>query len=417
MNIQGWDTIYCISVDQVNGKLRENADRLPHRFQAASQPGDSLTYNLAAQSGAWQLQRGQGALFTLAISFTSGTFTVAQAGSADISGVTIGIDVDLRLLPSSIPGSRDVAFQFAAPKSTKTGSIISGGEKLDIQHRTFLPFVLAQYLAMHAGAITYALATINPGKPGISSWLSPVQSTFTLLTDAVSGRLFLAVLNSLTQRDVSRLSTAVDLSLPAGTDAVLALSTDVMMQNMLLPACKSAYGTQNFSFSTGDHTIHQTNGFGLPSVKSGLIWYSPSANAFRASLNGNKLVTHVDGSCDLKASLSMTFWVEAACPFAFDRTHKTLGFAQDGSPRQDHSVDAPWYLKYLLPFVLPIAAAVTAIVVTVIGNDLAGKISSALSSVAKVDDMLAMVNWTGLKQPQLTDARLDGALIMTGNFQ
>lgn len=415
MNTQGWDSIFCIALDQVNRRLNENAARLPQHIDSTNETG-GLKYRLEARMGPWQLRQGAGSLFTLAIPLTLGTFSI-PTGTCDIAGVVVGVDVDLRLLPSRVSDASDVGFHFVAPKSTRTGGILCGGDRLSPEMQAFLPFAVAQDLAQHADEITYTLATINPCISGAPFWLRPAESRFAILKDSVSGRMFLAILSSLTHRDVSPLPTTVDVALPVAADTVLAIAPDVLMLNMVLPACKLAYDTQSFAFAPADHAIKQTAAFRLPRVKSGLIWYHPSASKFHAALNGNQLTTRIEGGCSLKMALSMSFWVEAACPFTFNKQRQAIGFAAATSTTHDHNIDCPWPMKYLLPFAAPLAAGITAIVATVIAGDLSSKISSVLSSVARVEDLFQAVSWSGASRPILTDARLEGALVLTGNYQ
>lgn len=411
MDMAGWDTVFAISLDRVNAALNANADKLPRSLQATSTPSDQFKYSIDAQMAPWQLeQRESGALFNLLIPFRSGSFSALGFGPASLAGVLVSVEVDLRWVPSSVPGSSSVAFSFAAPKSTKTGEVRAGAEELGTTLAPLLPFVVAQFLAAHAGAITYVLASVGPAAGG-ASWLSPHSSAFSVLRSG--GRSFLTILSAADGRDVSRLARDVQVPFPQDADAMFALSQDLVLQRVVAPAMSGAFGIPQgaLRFVGADHSL-QGGGFGIGGVKSGAITYYPNVAGLRTAIDNDHLITAVHGDCDMKMNITLHFGVQTRSPLSFDAARQTIGFARDPSPEKQKDVSIPWYDWFLGP----VADAILAIVVNVIADDLGDKIDNGIASSNALAGIPSAIVWTAVQAPRLTSARLETALVLSATI-
>lgn len=407
MDMAGWDTVFAIALDRVNTALKANAAKLPQALQATNAAGDKLEYSIDAKVAPWQLeQRQSGALFNLLIPFQSGSFAAIGFGPADLAGVVVSVEVDLRWVPASAPGHDSLAFNFSAPQSTKTGEVRAGVDRLGSTLAPLLPFVVAQYLAAHADAITYVLASVGPDSGG-TSWLSPRSSAFSVLRSA--DRAFLTILSVLDGRNISILPRDLQIPFSPGTDALFALSPDLLLQRVIGPAMADAFGVAHSAlhFVAADHSV-QGGGFGIGGVKSGAITYYPNVAGLRATIDNDHLVTAVHGDCDMKMNITLHFGVQTRSPLTFDATHQTIGFAKDPSPEKHKDVSIPWYDWFLGP----VADAILAIVVNVIADDLGDKINNGITSSSALAGIPSAIVWTSVQAPRITEAILQSALVM-----
>src|SRR5208282_1913508 len=100
-NAFGWDTIYTIDIELVNGALSK-----------CSMPKLSYDADGITMAGAFAPMRivpgGSGKLLRISFSILSGSFTSKQNGEAALDGVQLIADLELALLPSAIPSTKDL---------------------------------------------------------------------------------------------------------------------------------------------------------------------------------------------------------------------------------------------------------------------------------------------------------------------
>lgn len=418
MDLLGWDTGFAISLDRVNQALSAHSSDLPQRITGASAPGDQVAYTIDAACGAWQIDPqavadgASGALFSLLIPLVSGQVSVLGMAPADVAGVVVSVEVDLRWVPTGVAAGSQARFDFPVPQSTKTGSLRQGGQGLDPTTAALLPFVVAHHLAAHADTITYVLAAVGPAAAG--SWLRPAASVFSVLRDSGSGRGFLAILSALSDRDVAGLPRAVALDLPADSgEAVFVLAPSVVLSAMVLPGLASAFGIARTALhDVPGPAIQSTGGFGIGDVRSGLITYHPQVEGLTATIDNGVLVTAVHGTCDMKMNIALRFAVQTRAPLSFDAARQAVGFLRDPAPVVHKDVSIPWYDWFLGP----VADAILAAVVNIIADDLSRRIDGGIAATSSLSDLPSVVAWTGLAAPRLTSARLENALVLTGRF-
>ncbi len=191
------------------------------------------------------------------------------------------------------------------------------------------------------------------------------------------------------------------------------ISGDLFMQNVILPQMPQMYpGTSpgNFKFSSTDHQIQNTAKFPTGKVKSEAIWYYPEIRKLSVYIVGGELRTNIQGDCDLKAGISMTFTLNIKNTMSFDPNTQTVLFNSDPSPHGEHDADIPWYFWFLTP----IGEAITKIVVAAIPDSIANSLKSDLSINVK-GIQTQSVHWTGAGQDmKVARAGLNTCFYMQG---
>lgn len=427
MNIYGWDTVTALSVDEVNKSLEANRSKLIQEFKVSGQTL-SGTYTLQGIFGAWRIvQGGSGNLLRLEVPLTAGTIQAAGGKPIDVAGADTVVDVSLDLLPAAAGNAQNLVF--ALHKAAQFGDTPQPGAVTPVAFNApaavsaalgpvgtrLVLDAVAQALAADAAAVSYVFASVNLVPPSANSWLTPVRSAY-VYQEVVGGGAYLAILSTLTARDTSQLQHSVDPELFAGGgNAAFAISQDVFLADVVAPVLPQAFGGGSnagcFGYDAGRHLITAAHSFGCSQVKAGAIWYTPNVTALKIGVVGGSLAMSVNGNCDLKAEISMDWWITSQYPLRFDPATQRISFAGDPNSRSGHTTHIPWW--YLAGGIF--AEAVTQVVVSVISDSLSSDLSSRLGSVGLANIAAQTVAWQGMRQFAVTSARLDGALLLSGN--
>ncbi|MHA6758310.1 TULIP family P47-like protein [Streptacidiphilus sp. PAMC 29251] len=427
MNIYGWDTVSALSVETANSALAQNSNKLISDFKVS---GETLStpYDLQGEFGPWRIvPGGSGNLLRLAVPIAAGTVRPGAAAGIDLAGCTALVDVSLELLPAPDGHSQDLVFALhqagqlgdqgrpgvitpvglqgpgatsAALGAVGTGLVLNG---------------VAESLAANAHAVSFVFASLNPMAPGAGSWLAPVHSAF-LYQETVGGAGHLAILSTTTDRDVSGLQHTVDPELLAGGgELAFAMSTDLFLTHLVAPGLPQVFGGGAnpgcFGYDPAKHVITAAHGFGTSSVKEGAIWYTPQVTSLSLGVVGGALALSVNGNCDLKAGISMDWWITSQYSMRYAPAGQSISFSPDQGSRSGHTAHIPWWFWAGGPLV----ESITQIVVTMISDSLAGVLSGRLGSTGLGTMAATSVHWQGVQAFNATSARLDGALMVNGN--
>ena len=100
-NTFGWDTVYVIDVDLVNAALaKEKLPQLDYNANNVKMTGTMGPMKIV--SG------GSGKLLRMSFSVSQGEFSSSSLGKASLDGVELIADLDLALLPSQIPDTKNL---------------------------------------------------------------------------------------------------------------------------------------------------------------------------------------------------------------------------------------------------------------------------------------------------------------------
>ena len=425
MDTGKWDTIYAVHLNQVNGALAQGMGQVPQTFALSGV--DFLPYNIQGQFSRWSvIPGGSGQLIWLQLDIGSGTFTLGtgpQIQVAQLANVSIQVEVSLQLVPTQAGAS---ALQFDFKGVGKPGQAVPGlvtplklldpNKALNPAMVDALPGLIADFLVNNAARVTYVFASINPANASTVKWLEPVKSDYVYL-QSNAGDGFLAILSATTDRDISTYLRQVDASLIApGVQGFFVISTNLFMQNVVLPLLPGAWGNgasaASFSYNPANWTISNTGNLGVNGVQEGAITYYPQISSFSMVVSGGKLNTEVSGGCDLKMGMSMDFSISTACPAVYSTTSKTLAFQADPNPGEHHDTHIPWY-DYLMGAIPDI---IVAAVVPAIANGIASNLTSQLQNITVLNDPPQAVQWSQLGNMHVVTAGLAGALYLMVAF-
>ena len=430
MNLAGWDTLSAVAVDEVNRGLEQRRRELVRRL--------SFTLNIDTihekfygeiALGMWQIvPGGSGALLHIRIGVASGKLCRSVPTEyVDLAGSDMIFSVSLNRLPSrTVANGHDFVFAldragflgatpdegvitpiaFTGPESV-LGRLGSAGQAIVID-------AAAKELSRKSEVLSFVLATVGFTTPGAEGWLAPKSSGYTSFFEA--GTEYLGIMAVTTDRPAETLQRTVDGGVVrGGAMAGFAMSRELFSRHVLMPIIASALGGEAkdaIAYSADRGIVTASRPFLTMSVRAGLIDYWPRVLTLDAHIAGDGVDMAVTGDCDLKAGIVMTWSVNAHCAMAFDVTRQVLFFQPDPHPTITHSAAIPWW--FFLIAMLP--AAIAKLVGKILAENISASLSNHLAASALVQASATSVQWAGLRRMTVTEASLDGALILRGRL-
>lgn len=427
MNLYGWDTAFAIDVSLANRALERAGDGLLVDFEATD---PALGLSTAGAFGRWRIvEGGSGQFVNLRLPIVHGWLETAfSQRRVDLAGTAFVATVALDLLPSvTRPAEQDLRFEVST--AARVGAAPSPGaitpiriddpaQVLSDAEEALLLVALAGFVAANGDRISFIFATINLVPPSTNSWLTPVRSGFAYADRSGGAGGALVILSVTTDREIGQLPRQVDPALlSTAFQAGYAFSGALFLQNVLMPALPATFGngatSRNFSFDSGAGQVVNVGALAMDQVKSGAIWYSPIVRSLRIGLNGSALAGRFDGDCDLKAGISMTFWVAPNNQITYDASTRTLTFLADPSAPSGYTADIPWYWW----FGGPLVRLIVEIVVRVISSSLAGKLTSSMAQLmSPTRNPPTSIQWRETRDLLIGNAWVNGNFVMLGNF-
>ncbi len=418
MNLYGWDTGYATSIDEVNQSL---ADPAAHPAAFNVKLGGM---SLQGQFGLWAVvPGGSGQLLHLQTTIASGGISGGAAPGADLAGLAVVLEVNLQLLPSSLPRQQDLKFNFktvgvagtpSAPGAVTPILVLDPAKKLSFAQEAILGAAIAQSLCDQAAAVSFAFANINlvPPSPAVT-WLTPVSCAYTYYqTDGGAG--YLVVLSATDARDTSALDRKIDPDLIGGVgNGFFAISQALFLQHVIQPILPTLYQGTDASFYRFDApscSLLATRAIGLPGTQSGAITYYPEITSLQIGVSGSNVTAAASGDCDLKMGMSMTFSVSSKSASSVDPGTGELSLAKDPNPSESHDSHIPWY-DYLMGAIPDI---IMAIVVPVVADDIAGGLSSQIKGMQFAQAGAQNVHWAGMKKFTIAGGELNSGFHLWG---
>jgi len=421
MELYGWDTCYLANIDRINAAMAERSSDLLDSLDYMEEVlGRTLLLHL--ELGPWTVTPGgSGDFLWMALPVTSGSAKFIGDSDLDLSGVTIVVQLSLRLvsLAQGSPGlltpwlgSAGHVGDPAAP-----GLVIpiamNGRPDLDDGTRRVILDATAAALVREAGAVSLIFASVNLAPPGGGSWMAPVQARYAYVVPGGAPMAYLAIFAVADSRDVSELPLSVDPDLVTGDPpGSFAVSKDLFLPHVVQPMLPGVYGgnSGSYQYRADEHAIVNTGDIAMSGITEGLITYTPVIKHLKVGTDNQGLVTEVSGDCDLKVDITMTWSVASRNRVTFDAARQMIAFAGDPNPTQHHSANIPSVLSWLSPIV----GLITDAVVAVIADDLASDLTNRLAQQGFTTAPGQSVHWIGMRPFTATSAGVNQAYFVRG---
>lgn len=429
MNLHDWDTAFAIDLSLANVALARSRDRLIIDFDI--QNPDGLRLAATGSFGDWQIvDGGSGQFVNLRLPIVSGTLTTAapEPKTVDLGGTAFVTSIALDLIPEAGRAVQDLRFDISdagaigeppRPGAVTPIRIDDPEHRLDEVQGALLLAALATYLAAHADRISFIFATVNLVPPTTDSWLAPVHSAFVYADRSAAAGGALVILSVTTDRDISGLARMVDPALlSSGYQAAFAFSRELFLEHILMPALPEVFGhgadPASFGFDSGSKQIVNTRPLRMDSVRAGLIDYSPTINRLTLGIDNDALMGRYEGGCDLKAGISMTFWVAPRNRIVYDAEKRALLFLEDSSAPSGHDADVPWWWFAGGPIVRLIVEIVVRVIASSLADSFSTRAGSMLSPARRPP---TSIQWKDTADLVIGAAEIQGCFVMWGEFK
>ena len=421
MNLYGWDTGYATTINHLNKALADPKGVLSS-FSLTEQ---GMT--VQGQFGQWRIiEGGAGQLLHLQTAIASGTISGDGAADAELSGISVQLEINLQFLPSELPNHKKLAFNFKHVGKTCTPSgpgvvtplrVIDPNQRLNFTQTAVLGPGIARCLVDKAPSISFAFAELNLVPPNAAdSWLTPVECAYAYY-ETGGGASYLVILSTTNKRDTTNLPREVDPNLiSGGGDGFFAISESQFLQHVILPVLPKVYSGTDvsyFKFEAKDNTIRNSKAIRLAGIKKGAITYHPKIDHLAITVSGSTVESVASGSCDMKMGIRMTFKVAGTSAASFNAATAQLSLAKDPHPRISHKAKIPWYLWIMGP----IPDIILAIVVPIVADGIAEGLDAAVKKMSFVKAGPQNVQWPGMKQFTITGGGLNGGFQLSGTAE
>lgn len=410
MSDTGWDIVAAATQGTINTALAKlNTSRQsPISIDQSFPIGDShFKIKLDCTFGALQiqaLQQGQTIVGVL-ITVDKGTITLPVDNKIDIDGVQLQINMALTYVESQLqPASGtnyDLIIDFTNKDAFSSVTINNPPPGISASALTFLEMTLLNAVQLWVGpnGQEVVIATVNVG--GLSNYPALVPSqlfyTFNLNEGDPDQTPFAVLIQTISTEEGSfELNPGL---IPSGSTASVAVSNDLLMSYILLPALQTALKTQSLESSpTPPETISNTSEIPYSSDGNSInitdLNLTTSNGAFQFSMKGTQSVW--GGLIDVNMSASATLAFEVG---PVTNGTQTLSLVVQGEPDVKVTLSLPswlswasWILSLISPIVLLFTLVIEAILAG-IGAALTGGPASSLANSA-IGFAIGQVQWS-----------------------
>ncbi|MDD3247229.1 MAG: TULIP family P47-like protein [Methanosarcina sp.] len=382
MLTKGWDTISIVKLERINSDLAGVWAGVDSHFSYTSSKPEVHINGLFA---CWSIiEGGGGRILRLKLPIQSGEITLGQT-KVNLENTSAIIEITLSLLPSqnNITVLKSEYQNLAKNRSEMIPetngwvlpiTFLDSGGKVGALSNVVLDSI-CKYLISNPKQFELIFAEISFAKSGSPTWAIPQKCAYSYLDSG-----YLAILSVCSDKNISQLPLDVDITgISLGASSFYVMSSELMLKNLILPGLADIY--QNCSsdcFFFRDREFLNREDLRLHEIKSGAIYYTPivykEMNIARAE--GDRIMVCYNGKCDMYVGIAM-YWNGNVKMNALLDTQGSISFYQNGRDFS-HTVDIPWYLKWLSPIV----GVIVTIVVSVISDDLIKSIESRSSSIS-----------------------------------
>jgi Clostridium P-47 protein len=425
METFGWDTVYVVTTDEINTSLASNKDKLIMSFD--TEVTSELPLKATGNFTNWEIVAGgSGAILYLKMAIADGNVTFTDTKqTVDLSGTSLVVAVQLALLPKTdTPNLEELRFKLTqvgeigtppAPGTITPVTLQGANGKLDVAQSALLMISLASYIIAKAETLNYVFATVNLVPPATDSWLTPVRSAYMYL-NRIGASGAMAILSVTTNREISFLPLQVDAALLSPAyDASFGISKELFLRNVIQPALPAVFGhgasAESFVFDKATASIKNTVTLDMNGIKKAAITYYPQILSLNMTTTGSGLASNYAGNCDMRAGISLKFWVDPRNDSIYDSSTKTIDFIPDSNPSSRTDVDIPWYWWFLGPLV----RGITELIVQAIASSIASSLTLDIGKFMTIaKNPPTSVQWNGTESIDVRAASLNVGFYMQG---
>lgn len=417
MDLNGWDTIFTASAVDINAALASPQTLLSRSFE--------FKYPGAAGAGTlsrWSIvDGGSEGYLLLRLEIASGTFSLASGNPIDIAGSAVVVRVELKVLPTQTGGQDRQLVMDLSTTTPMNDAPVEGvsmdAAKLSPLAREALCRGIAASLCAQASSFSLALAAIDPSI-GAGNWAAPVQHACIYVRDKDGGAGTLAILATVSDRDVSGLERRLPPELaPASSGMRVVMTNALFLRLIVAPAIAARFGVDADGFAPAqDGTIQYSGGIDLPAVKEVGLTYHPVIDQVNLSIDNNQVVLKLSGHCDMHANIVMRFTSSAQMLPQIDPSTGALKFALTGTPSFDKDVDIPWYDYLIAAASGLLAVGIGTLIYEIVRSGLSHDISESSGDMTDLSPLLQVVRWYTLSQATLSDCALSNVFLLQANL-
>lgn len=386
----GWDTVFAITLPNVNSALRQPAAS-PGNFDAKL----ASNYAISGTFGDWQVTMGgDGQDVYLLVPVKSGTLNyLGTSYSMDGSVATVVINFDflpgqpaVPPVPTSASGtehhmkaktrSQNPAIdpiasvvQFSFPEGNKS----SGNTPV---HRALFQGALTQWFIENLARFNHVFSTVNLAQKSDEAsfqWLKPSLTSYAYADGTTPDNSILGVLTTTQRRTIGDLShEIVPDAIPVGAQSGFLISSNLFLKESVLPGLPHAFknaSAENFQLSNDGTEIVLAPGavVDMNTVTHDGTPYFPKLKSFNLQVNDTEIVTNMKVAVNISPGIDITIYLT---------TYQTLVLVNkpDGTQTLGYKNTRPMkhtYTKHVAAWV-KITIAVVSLIVAIVGVFIAG---------------------------------------------
>lgn len=427
MDDYGWDVVYACSGAFLNAELAASQSEY---IQGFSYEDDAVA--VSGRFGIWSIvPGGAGSLIRFETPIVAGSVVIKQTGqSIPLDGAVPLLQMQLALAspgagqPPALKFNCTTVGRGAGDTTPGAVSVLDPDTSGRLQQQpngaiaaALLVTGLANVMIQNAAELTFLFASLLPLPENGPAWLYPVAAAYCYQQPSDGTLGSVAVLGVLTPRDIDDLPRNIDATLLAHADFGYVLDGTQFLQNVIMPALPAAMGAPPGSFRLLDGVIVRTSNFPLPSVRVGLIDYTPVVQDFSMHIEVSRMESFVATQTDITglADAYVTNSVTSNNESRFDVSTLQFSFLPDPNKQVTSNKYIPWWEEFLGVLTLGImnavidgvSLAIENAAAAVVGNDDA----SAIGSVGP-----GLVQWHGQQAITVTAGGLVDNIYMQGDL-
>lgn len=431
MDTKGWDIVYVCSNSATNTQLKKYMDENEINLSYSDENSKiSLTFS------PWEIvQGGSGKLLRIKTPVKKGEL-IFNNNPINLDGICPLIEIQLGFFNDNST-KKSLAFNFlvkgAKPGDTTDGAVTIinadlNGIITDQIELSLLNLALPSIFIENKTKFSYIFAELNLSPE--EKWMKPEKYKYTYIsTTSNQYEGFLAILSVVTNRDISKLSDAIDTKiLNDNNNLFLLLSERMFLENMILPELPRSFGNgskpTDFKFNKTSETtgeIVNVNTLNANPVEWGGVNYYPKIKKLRIKIEGSTMVINADGYFEFMG-FDQWFYTKSINKFVYNKDTKEAYFIPDSNPWYDYD-STPWWV-YILGLVVALIAAISTGVAKSVAKSMSFQANNNFLGNIKTD----VISWNKSDNIYVQNVILDVAfgiqgkdkdrpnLIKNGNF-
>ncbi len=457
MDTNGWDIVSACRQDDLNALLKKRMAGKPPTLSYS----DGGKIEIDVTFDPWEISSfGTDNTLTLVLPFKSGSLKnsskFATNPKIDLADVQIEIRIQLEFVDDAHGTASNLEFQFKtaakSPHDKTSGAVFvinadlngklksrdpSGNAATEI--RKHIPEVLIS----NADKLNYALTSLSLSPPNDLAWLKPKRKHFNFAqgkTDAHGHQMpgHLVVSTMVSDRPIGSTTATVDEALTNNSNAVnMAFDKPIFMRHFLMPHIGESFvNSSNLKFRMAGDKVAlfvglDSSGFYMPAqCKDVEHWgtgYTPFLYPLVIELDDDELKVSADGFFDVTglADSSVTFWIKQSLKGHFNPAKQSMSFSSSGKTKSDYHKHIPAWIYIVTAGAAALVAGVLALIVTAVVDIVIAAVTTAVAKQVTAagggtshmgDLAAATMAWPGSDGIEATDASLESALLIRGNF-